>query len=93
MHQKALLKRSLVDKVEAAIRASRPEWEAFVDATLAPSVEGGPRDLPLAMKYIPVERARDFLPARVRRSFNFPGPFPPPDPPGQNDNSHQYQSR
>lgn len=82
MHQKAVLKPSLVAKVEAAIDASRPEWDAFVEQTRAPTVKGGPLGLPLAVKYIPSERAKDFLPARIRRPFCFPSPFPPPDPPG-----------
>lgn len=86
-HQEAaLLRPELVTKVEAAIRASRPAWEAFVDATRPLGADGQP-GLPLVVKYVPSERAKDYLPRPSRRPLSFPRPWPPPDPPDPSDPS------
>jgi hypothetical protein len=85
MHEEALLRPSLRRKVKEAIKASVPEWNAFVDATSAPVAKGSRRRLPLAMKYIPSERSHDYLPAVPlgprRPGTRWPGRLLPPVPP------------
>jgi hypothetical protein len=89
VYQRAVLKPSLARKLKDAIAASRPEWDAFVAATSAPVGEDDTYRLPLVMKYIPVERSSDYLPALPvtagrpfgRRSTSWPAPHAPPVPP------------
>lgn len=64
-------------EVERAIDRSRSTWERFVAAT-TPDPSSGLPAIPLVLKYIPVERAKDFLPKPGGTAW--PPPVPPPHP-------------
>jgi hypothetical protein len=73
-------------EVDRAIDRSWSTWQEFVAAT-TPEPGSGLPAIPLVLKYIPVERAKDFLPKPGGPAW--PPPVPPPHP-----GSHPpYQSK
>ncbi|HEX4391790.1 MAG TPA: hypothetical protein VH084_09625 [Mycobacterium sp.] len=63
----------LADTIEQAIEDSVPAWNTFIDVNSAPVIVGDTLfDLPLVMKYVPTNRAREYLPVRGQSAFDTP---------------------
>lgn len=69
----ALSYAELADTIEQAIVGSAQAWSTFVDINSAQVIVGDTLfDLPLVMKYVPTNRAREYLPARGQSAFDTP---------------------
>jgi hypothetical protein len=69
----ALSDPDLAQMIEQAIEDSVPAWNTFVDVNSDPVIMDGTQfDVPLVMKYVPTNRARDYLPALGQSAFDTP---------------------
>lgn len=69
----ALSDRDLAQEIGYAIADSASSWDTFVADNSAPVIKDGTQfDMPLVMKYVPTNRARDYLPAPGQRAFDTP---------------------